>query len=144
MTEPAAKKDDKIISDNTSNVWVKPPGSLPPKPVPFAYEGSIDNKLCDTVFIMNKPTATVGSTATNSNPPNIQPAVTSQGKVLTENINNTATITTGSSTVFINGKKAARNGDKAKTWDYSQGPPGTPNEVENAKITATCSVYIGD
>ncbi|MHC1754030.1 MAG: PAAR domain-containing protein [Methanosarcina sp.] len=146
MAEPAAKKDDITISDSTSkasNVWVQPPGSNPPIAVVFSYEGNIDNMLSSNVFIMGKPAATVGSTATNSNPPDTQPAVTGQGRVITV-FNNIATITTGSSTVYINGKKAARNGDKAKTWDYSTPPsPGTPKEIENAKVKTIGSVFIG-
>ncbi len=146
MTEPAAKKDDRIISDSTSKVWVQPPGTPPPNPiaVAFSYDGSIDNGLSSNVFIMGKPAATEGSTATNSNPPATQAAVTSQGSLLTTTVNNTARIKTGSSTVFINGKKAARNNDKAMTWDYSLPPfPGTPQEVQNATIISSGSVFIG-
>jgi uncharacterized Zn-binding protein involved in type VI secretion len=136
---------DEISSNGTSNVWVKPPGSLPPKPVAFKYNGSIDNNCSSNVFIMGKSAATVGSTATNSKPPAMQTEVTSQGTLLTKNVNNNATITNGSSTVYINGKKAARNEDKANTWDYSTPPsPGTGIEVENAKVKAIGSVNIGN
>lgn len=146
MTEPAAKMDDKISSDGTSMVWVQPPGSPPPNPisVAFSYEGPIDNGLSSNVFIMGKRAATVGSTATNSKPPNTQPAVSSKGTLITAPIDNTATITTGSPKVFINGKKAARHGDSAKTSDYSTPPsPGISQKIENAKVNATGSVLIG-
>lgn len=147
MAEPAAKKDDKIISNGTkSQVWVKqpPPSTSPPEPVSFKYEGSIDNLCSSNVFVMGKPSATVESAATNSIPPSVQQEVITKGKIQTPNIDNTATITTGSSTVYVNGKKAARNGDKAKTWDYSTPPsPGIPKETENAKIEASGSVFIG-
>lgn len=146
MAGPAAKRDDKIISDGTSMVWVQPPGSPPPTPIAvvFTYGGPIDGGLSSNVFIMGKPAAIVGSTSTNSTPPSSQPAVTGQGMVITS-VNNTGTITAGSSSVFINVKKAARDGDKAKTWDYSTPPPpGTPKEVENATVQASGSVFIGD
>ncbi|MFZ2498187.1 PAAR domain-containing protein [Methanosarcina sp.] len=143
MAEPAAKMGDEISSNGKSKVWVKPEGSLP-KPVAFNYEGSIDNNCSSNVFIMGKSAATVGSIATNSNPPAMQTEVTLQGELQTKNVNNTATITNGSSTVYINGKKAARNEDKANTWDYFTPPsPGTGLEIENAKVKATGSVYIG-
>lgn len=146
MAEPAAKEGDEISSDGTSQVWVQPQGSPPPSPklVAFKYEGSIDNVCSSNVFIIGKPAATVDSTATNSTPPNKQGDVIGQGTVMTT-ADNTATITTGSSTVYINGKKAARNEDKAKTWNYSKpSPPGIPQKIENGKVKATGSVYIGD
>lgn len=145
MGEPAAKKDDKIVTDGTSKVWVQPPGTPPPAPkdVTFDYEGPIDNIFSSNVYIMGKPAATVGSTATNSIPPNIQSKVTSVGTVINI-VNNTATITTGSSTVYINGKKAVRNEDKAKTWNYPSPSAGSENELENANVKATGSVYMGD
>lgn len=145
MTEPAAKKDDKIKSDSSSKVWVQPLGSPPPDPisVTFSYEGPIDKGLSSNVFIEGKPAATAGSTATNSTPPISQTNVTTQGS-LRSIVNDIATITTGSSSVFINGKKAARNKDVAQTWDYSKpSSPGIGQEVENAKVNATGSVLIG-
>lgn len=150
MAEPAAKEGDEISSDGTSQVWVQcSEPSQPPykyQAVAFSYEGNIDSESNSSVFIMSKPAAMVGSTATNSTPPDTQIAVTTKGKVITF-VNNAATITTGSSTVFINGHKAARNKDIAKTWDYSTPPPPGNNnakEIENAKVKAEGSVYVGD
>lgn len=147
MPEPAAKEDDRIISNGTSKVWVQPPSS-PPLTVVFDYDGLIDSGLSSNVFIMGKPAATINSTATNSMPPNTQLDVTSQGTINTE-FDNTGTISTGSSSVFINSKKAAGNGDKAKTWDYSSSTPAPPAndnalEIENAEVNASGSVFIGD
>ena len=146
MAKAAAKKGDQIISDGTSKVWVQPPGAPPPTPisVAFSYKGSIDNGLSSDVLIMGQPAATIDSTATNSTPPDQQGAVTSQGKVVTP-FDNIGTIAAGSSTVLVNGKRAARNDDKAKTWDYSTPPsPGTAREVENARVEAAGSVLIGE
>lgn len=148
--KPAAKKGDKISSDGTSQVWVQCYVPLQPpykyQAVAFSYEGNIDSVFSSSVFIMSKPAAMVGSTATNSTPPNKQSAVTTQGNMITV-ANNTATITKGSSTVFINGYNAARSEDIAKTWDYSTPPPPGNNnakEIENAKVKAEGSVYVGD
>jgi PAAR motif-containing protein len=95
---------------------------------------------------MGKPAAVVGSTATNETPPNQQPAVTEGGRrTVLSTVDNTGTISVGSSSVLIHGKSAARNGDKAKTWDYSTPPfPGVGKEVENAHVRASGSVIIGN
>ena len=146
MGQPAAKQNDQLVSDGTSQVWVQPPGGPPPPPVvtPFNYNGLLDGALSENVFVNGKAVATVDSTATNLIPPSLQPNVTSVGIVLST-VDNTGTVTTGSGRVFINGKTAARNGDKAKTWDYSTPPsPGTPKEIENATIIATSNVFVGD
>jgi uncharacterized Zn-binding protein involved in type VI secretion len=145
MAQPAAKQGDQLVSDSSSKVWVQPPGGPPPPPVtvPFAYAGQINAGLSRNVFVMGKPAATVSSTATNATPPASQPTVTGAGTPLSV-VDNTGTISVGSSKVFINGKAAARNGDKAKTWDYSTGPaPGVGKEVENGKVVATGQVFIG-
>ena len=147
MAEQAAKDGDQIISDGTSKVWVQQPGGPPPNPisVAFKYEGPIDGGLSSDVLIMGKQAAVLDSTASNSTPPDQQVAVTSQGAIITAPIDNTGTITTGSSSVLINGNKAGRNGDKAKTWDYGTPPaPGTAQEIENASVAASASVLIGD
>ncbi len=143
MAEPAAKKGDIIKSDGKGQVWVQPTGSTSPISAVFSYEGPIDNGLSSNVLIMGKPAAILGSTSTNSTPPASQVAVTGQGSILTQNIDDKATISTASSNVLINGKKAARNGDKAMTWDYSSGPPGIGTQKENASVQADGTVLIG-
>ena len=146
MAEPAAKKDDIVVSDGSSKVWVQPPGGPPPPPkaVKFSYKGPIDDGLSSNVFVMGKSAATVGSTATNSTPPAEQDPVILQGTVLTKP-DNTAAVSTGSSSVLINGKKAARSGDKGKTWDYGDPPsPGKPKQIENGTVNASSSVFVGD
>lgn len=143
MAQPAAKEGDKIISDPESKsgpslVWIQ--GSQSPITSPLAYDGSLKKEYCSkNVFIMGKPAAIVSSKADDED------LVGKITNLLTKNVDTTATITTGSSTVCINGKKASRNGDKANTWDYSTPTsPGIGKEVENAKVEATGSVYIED
>ena len=148
MAEAAAKQGDRIVSDGTSQVWVEPPPPPPPPAnhiaVPFSYDGSLDSGLVSDVKIMGQPAAVVGSTAINETPPDQQPAVTGKGRVLSD-VDNTSTISVGSSSVLIHGKSAARNGDKAKTWDYSlPSSPGEGREVENADVRASGSVIIGN
>jgi uncharacterized Zn-binding protein involved in type VI secretion len=116
MAQPAAKKGDQIVSDGTSKVWVQPPGGPPPPPVtvPFAYGGSIDAVLSGDVFVNGMPVAVAGSSSQTAVPPASQPNVISAGTPLSA-VDNTATVTGGSQTVFVNGKTAARNADKATT-----------------------------
>jgi uncharacterized protein involved in type VI secretion and phage assembly len=77
------------------------------------------------------PAATVDSTATNT-PPHIP-----QGGPFQSPPSNKATIKIGSSTVFINGKAAARMGDTAETCnDPSDLPVGTV-------VSTTATVFIG-
>lgn len=147
MTQPAAKQGDQLVSDNTSMVWVLPPGGPPPPPliaVPFAYTGPINAGVSTNVFVMGQPAATVNSTATNTTTPSLQPAVTLVG-ALQSTVDDTGTISAGSGSVFVNGKALARNGDKVKTWDYSTGPPpGIGKEIENATVSAVGTVFVGD
>lgn len=137
MVEPAAKQGDIIKSDVISQVWVQSGSS--PQLVPFTYAGPIKDQLSSNVRIMGKLAATKGSTATNS------PSLKEQIPSVLSQVNDTGTIITGSSSVFINGKQAARNGDKAEIWDYSTGSsPGIPKLKPNAKVGASGSVFIGD
>jgi hypothetical protein len=90
------------------------------------------------------PVAVVGSSSQNAVPPASQPNVIAAGAPLSA-VDNTATVTDGSGTVFVNGKAAARNGDKAKTWDYSAPPsPGVGKEIENGSVVASANVFFGD
>jgi uncharacterized Zn-binding protein involved in type VI secretion len=139
MAEPAAKEGDKI--SGTSQVWVKLPESSP-STVPFKYEGSIDKSCSSNVFIMGMPAATMGSTATTT-PETSVPYL--QSPIDNPIDNKTATVATGSSTVLINNKSAARNEDKAEACDFSTtSSPGKCDKKQNGKVNATGSVYIGD
>ncbi|MGE5402344.1 MAG: PAAR domain-containing protein [Ignavibacteriales bacterium] len=137
MPEAAAKEGDNITGKST--VWVQPGSS--PTTVPFTYNGSIDNSFSPNVFIMGKHAAIVGSKAT-TNP--VPPVPNLLSPIDNPVDNKIATITTGSSTVFINNKSAARNKDKAEACDFSTTPsPGKCDKKQNGNVDATGSVYIG-
>jgi uncharacterized Zn-binding protein involved in type VI secretion len=90
----------------------------------------LDGSLSGDVNIEGKPAAVQGSTATNT------PSHIPQGGAFQKPPANKATIQLGSSSVFINGKPAARNGDKALTCnDPADMPVGT--------IVAVSTVNIG-
>jgi uncharacterized Zn-binding protein involved in type VI secretion len=110
MGQPAAKQGDQITALDTHIVLIPAAaGATVPTPVPHPFTGIIDGGLSADVNIMSLPAATVGSTATNT-PPHIP-----IGGPFQTPPSNKATIQTGSSSVMINGKAAARNADKALT-----------------------------
>ncbi|MCL1848309.1 MAG: PAAR domain-containing protein [Clostridiales bacterium] len=128
MGSAAAKQGDTITATDTH--YVQPPSSSPPEPESFDFDGIIDGGLCGSVLIMGKPAATVDSTATNM-PPHI-----AESGAFVNPPENMATIATGSATVKIGGKAAARDGDSADTCDDLGVPQG-------GTISAGGSVNIG-
>lgn len=109
MAQPAAKQGDQITAIDTHIILVPSPGGPVPTPLPHPFNGIIDGNLSADVFIEGRAAATVGSTATNT-PPHIP-----QGGSFQIPPTNQGTIMAGSSSVFINGRPAARMGDQAQT-----------------------------
>jgi uncharacterized Zn-binding protein involved in type VI secretion len=131
MGQPAAKQGDQIKAIDTHIVMV--PGSPPvPTPLPHPFSGAINGNLSSDVKIMGKPAATVGSTADNQ-PQHIP---TSPGTTFQKAPANKGTIKTGSQTVKINGKKAARQGDQAETCN-------DPKDAPVGQVIAGGTVSIG-
>jgi uncharacterized Zn-binding protein involved in type VI secretion len=90
----------------------------------------IDGGLSTNVRIGGMPAATVSSTATNQ-PPHLPIG----GPSFQIPPTNRATIMTGSATVRVNGKQAARNGDTANTCnDPAPLPVGTVIAVGTVMI----------
>src|SRR5688500_13035250 len=100
MGQPAAKQGDQVTATDTH--LIQPPGPTSPVSVPHSFAGILDGGLSSDVNIMGKPAATVDSTATNT-PPHIP-----QGGSFVKPPTDRATVQTGSATVKINGKMAAR------------------------------------
>jgi uncharacterized Zn-binding protein involved in type VI secretion len=131
MGQPAAKQGDIIQAVDTHIVMVPSPGGPVPTPIPgHPFNGMLDGNLSTDVKVMGMPAAMVGSTGTNQPPhipmggPSFQIPPTNQG-----------TIILGSATVLINGKPAARNGDKANTCnDPAPLPVGTVIAVGTVMI----------
>jgi uncharacterized Zn-binding protein involved in type VI secretion len=90
----------------------------------------LDGALSGNVNVMGKPAATVGSTATN------QPAHIPIGGPFAKPPTNRGQVITGSGTVFINGKPAARNGDTALTCN-------DPVDLPNGTVVAVGTVLVG-
>jgi uncharacterized Zn-binding protein involved in type VI secretion len=128
MGQPAAKHGDRITAVDFH--LIQPPGPSAPMPVPHAFSGIIDGGVSSDVLIMKKPAATLTSTASNT-PPHVP-----QGGTFVNPPTNRATIISGSATVLINNKSAARLGDTAVTCnDPAPLPVGT--------VVASGTVLIG-
>lgn len=115
MGQPAAKKDDEIMGTDQHTI----PGT-PPQVLTFLFIGPLSGGLSVNVSIEGKSAAVQGSTAIT--------------RVVHPTGSNLGTIAGGSQTVLINGKPAARNGDRATTCD-ELGRPG--------QVVASGTVLIG-
>ena len=130
MGEMAAKEGDHIIAVDTHIVLVPSPGGPIPTPLPNPFGGLINGNLSTDVRIMGLFAATVGSTAENI-PPHIpeegtfEVPPTDQGEIIT-----------GSESVMINGRPAARNGDTAMTCK-------DPVDLPVGTVIAEGTVLIG-
>lgn len=132
MGQPAAKQGDLIVAMDTHIVMVPSPTGAVPAPLPHPFIGMISGGLSSDVKIMGMPAATVDSTADNT-PPHIP---TPPGTSFQSPPANKATIKLGSAIVKINGKAAARNGDKANTCN-------DPADLPAGTVVAVGTVFIG-
>jgi uncharacterized Zn-binding protein involved in type VI secretion len=132
MGQPAAKKGDQITANDTHIVFVPSASGPAPEPLPHPFVGIINGALSSDVNIMGMPAATVDSTADNT-PVHLP---TPPGTSFQAPPSNKATIKTGSPTVKINGKMAARNGDTALTCN-------DPSDLPAGTVVAVGTVLIG-
>ncbi len=130
MGQPAAKQGDQVIATDTHIIMIPSPGGPVPTPLPHPFTGKLDGGLSSDVKIEGKAAATQGSTATNT------PSHVPQGGSFQKPPSNKATIQLGSVTVKINGKPAARNGDKALTCN-------DPADLPIGSVIAVGTVFIG-
>jgi uncharacterized Zn-binding protein involved in type VI secretion len=132
MGQPAAKQGDQVVAMDIHIVLVPKGPVLTPTPLPHPFAGLLNGGLSTDVTIMGKPAAVVSSTAACS-PPHLPmpPGTTFQRPPA-----NQATVQLGSPTVMINGKPAARNGDKALTCN-------DPSDLPVGTVIAVGTVMIG-
>ena len=120
------------MATDTHVVMVPGPGSPVPTPLPHPFTGVLDAALSSDVKVTGQPAATVGSTASNT-PAHVP---TPPGTAFQKPPSNQATVRAGSSTVFINGQAAARNGDVAMTCN-------DPSDLPAGTVVAVGTVMIG-
>lgn len=130
MGQPAAKLGDTIEATDIHIVLVVEGAVEVETPEALPFNGIVDSACSETVFIDGKPAATIGSGATND-PPHIP-----VGGPFQIPPSNHATIIEGSTSVFINGKGAARAGDEALTCN-------DPAPEPRGRVVAESSVLIG-
>jgi uncharacterized Zn-binding protein involved in type VI secretion len=130
MGQPAAKAGDRVVGVDVHIVL--PPAPAPPVALPHPFAGVIQGGVSTDVMIMGRPAAVAGSTATNM-PPHLP---TAPGTAFQRPPSNRGTVRTGSATVKINGKPAARAGDSADTCN-------DPQDVPAGTVVATGTVMIG-
>lgn len=114
MGQPAAKLGDTVVGTDIHVVMVPaPPGPPVPTPLPHVFSGALMEDLASDVTIEGSPAATVGSMAIN-NPPHIPtpPGVSFQSPPA-----NRGPVISGSATVTIGGKAAARLGDSVQSCE---------------------------
>jgi uncharacterized Zn-binding protein involved in type VI secretion len=128
MGQPAAKLGDAVVGVDVH--LIKPPGPLPPVPLPNPFTGKITGGVSSNVSINGKKAATVGSSVENS--PKHQPI----GGSFVVPPTNTGTVVKGSTIVKINGKPAARAGDRVLTCN-------DPAPAPTSTIVAVSNVLIG-
>ena len=130
MGQPAAKENDQVVGVDTHIVMIPSPSGQVPTPLPNPFSGKLDGELSEDVNIEGKAAATEGSTASNS------PSHIPSGGNFQSEPANKGTVTMGSSTVFINGKAAARTGDTVETCN-------DPSDAPVSSIVASGTVFIG-
>jgi uncharacterized Zn-binding protein involved in type VI secretion len=130
MGQPAAKQGDQVVATDTHIVMIPSPGGPVPTPLLHPFVGQLDGSLSGDVNIEGKPAAVQGSTATNT------PSHIPQGGPFQKPPSNKGTVQLGSTNVLINGKPAARNGDKVMTCN-------DPADLPVGTIVAAGTVLIG-
>ena len=113
MGQPAARQGDSVVGVDIHIVMVPSPGGPVPTPLPHPFSGTLEQSLSTTVTIDGKPAATKDSVAIN-NPPHIP---TPPGTSFQKPPDNKGPVITGSATVTIGGKAAARLGDSVQSCD---------------------------
>lgn len=131
MGMPAAKQGDQVVAVDTHIFLIPAAAGAPvPTPLPSPFNGILSQGLSTDVKIMGMFAATVGSVAMNT-PPHLP-----QGGPFQKPPSNQGRIIAGSTSVMINGKPAARNGDTALTCN-------DPVDLPIGKVVAAGTVLIG-
>ena len=128
MAEPVAKDGDDVVAIDTHIVLVSSPGGPVPTMMPMPVRGPLSRELAASVFVDGKAVAVVGSKADN------QPQHIPIGGPFQSSPSNEGTVAEGSTTVFIDGKGVARNGDPATTCN-------DPTDQQVGHVVASGTAY---
>jgi uncharacterized Zn-binding protein involved in type VI secretion len=125
-----AKLGDRVIAVDTHIVLTPSPGGPLPTPTPLPFDGKLVENLCPTVLADNRPIATNGSVAINT-----QPHLPPSGAFQTPP-SNRGRIRCGSPTVRAGGKPVAREEDTVDTCN-------DPHDAPQGQIIAQSTVRVG-
>lgn len=131
MGQPIAKQGDHVVGIDTHTILIPSPGGPVPTPLPHPFDGPLTDNLSSSVFVDNKPVATVDSVA-NGSPPHIP-----MGGPFQAPPTNKGTVAQGSTTVLADNKGIARLGDPAKCCD------DMVPENQNGHIIAAGTAFAG-
>jgi uncharacterized Zn-binding protein involved in type VI secretion len=107
----AARQGDAVLATDTHIVMVPAVPSPVPTPLPHPFSGSIQTGVSSDVLVNGRGAATVDSVAVNQ-PPHLP---TPPGTSFLRPPANRGVVQLGSTTVLINGRQAARQGDPVRT-----------------------------
>ncbi|GAB1513191.1 PAAR domain-containing protein [Actinophytocola sp. KF-1] len=130
MGEAAAKQGDRVIGTDVHVVLVPSSGGPVPTPMSLPFTATITERCSPDVSIEGKAAAVAGSGTANQ-PPHVAPT----GRFAREPANR-GRVLLGSATVFVNGKPAARAGDRVLTCN-------DPADAPSGVVQATSTVLIG-
>lgn len=132
MGQPIARQNDQVTAMDTHIVLVPTAAGPVPTPLPHPFTGQLANALVTTVTANNRAVATVDSVAVNQ-PPHLP---IPPGAAFQKPPANQGTVLTGSGTVKVGGKMAARAADPVKTCN-------DPADAPVGQIIAGGTVLIG-
>ncbi len=130
MGQAAAKKNDLMTATDMHSVTVD--GSATPQSLPHSFNGRLSTNLSSNVYVNGQAAAVKGSEAMNR--PGHTP--TAPGTAFVNPPSNRGVVTSGSGTVFVNGRSAARSGDSVRTC-------ADPAANTSGRLSASGDVYIG-
>ncbi len=120
--KPGAKKGDQVVASDQHLVQ----GAV----VVVTFAGPLSERLSPDVLSDDRFVATVGSVAVSA------PHVPPPGKSFDKPPHHRATVVTGSSTVLVNGRAYARDGDTAETCN-------DPADLPIGSVEAQGTVLVG-
>lgn len=130
MGKPAAKFGDRVVGTDIHIVQIPTPAGPVPTPTPIPFSATLATACSTNVLIEGRGAATTGSGTMNA-PVHIPP-----GGPFQIPPTNRGTVLAGSATVLINGKPAARAGDRVLTC-------ADPVPLPNGTIISVSKVQIG-
>jgi len=129
----AAKMGDAVIGKDIHLTKIPSGNGYVIVPMTYPYIGKIYKNTSSNVYVNSKQAATIDTKSIAS------PSHVAYGIGFARNPDNKGIVIKGSSTVFINGKKAARNLDTVSTCDDIVSRPIN----SNSKIVCSSTVIIG-